>query len=607
MHSFGQIVEEFGVTPSSPESRGKERPTTRMSYKVRNKVDEPRDADFEKICTECSFIGHCVEDAETLSEPEWYAAGTIFARCEDGEEKFHEVSKPHPGYREYETQGKLERALEDTGPYTCEYIANSFGEEYCSSCKHYGRITSPIQLGSATTPATLEEEFEKYNIKFAVAMHGNRNSILWERKDHKGRVTRSFLKREDFFAMNASHKMKVPDGRGGSKVVEIAKEWFRWKGRRQFEGVVFEPGKKLPPTYYNLYRGFGVESEEGDWSLFFKHILEVIADQNEEICTYILNWIARIVQDPGGKRPGTSLVLRAGQGTGKGMAAEYIGRLFNDHFVRITNGDQLTGKFNSHLETALIVFVDEGTWGGDKQAEGILKALITEPQIMIEPKGKDSYMASNYANIIIASNNDWIVPAGVDERRFLVLDVSEKYQQDHEYFAALVEQMENGGLEAMLYDLLKRDLSGVNLRSIPRTSALLDQVLRTLNFCGKYWYERLDQGYMETLDKLLDRKQQDWISEDPEWNSWAPSDYIYQDYLAFCAEMKVQRPVSSTSFFKELIKYCPALGAERKKRTLGDGKRTWGYELPSLEECRKAFSKALGVPIDWPVDQEERD
>ena len=98
--------------------------------------------------------------------------------------------------------------------------------------------------------------------------------------------------------------------------------------------------------------------------------------------------------------------------------------------------------------------------------------LVSEPTIPIERKGLDLKTVRSCIHLILASNNQWIVPAGVDERRFLVLDVSPVHAQDGAYFEALINQMDKGGRAAMLYDLLHFDLKTVNLRKVPATAAL---------------------------------------------------------------------------------------------------------------------------------------
>jgi hypothetical protein len=53
--------------------------------------------------------------------------------------------------------------------------------------------------------------------------------------------------------------------------------------------------------------------------------------------------------------------------------------------------------------------------------------------------------------------------------------------QNHDYFKAIVDQMEHGGREAMLYDLQHADLSNFNPRQIPMTDALQDQKFRSMD------------------------------------------------------------------------------------------------------------------------------
>src|SRR5210317_1741264 len=70
---------------------------------------------------------------------------------------------------------------------------------------------------------------------------------------------------------------------------------------------------------FNLYKGFNVVSKKGDWSLFRNHIRDVICSGNEEHFDYLIKWMARIVQDTGGDRPGIAVVLRGGRGVGKSI------------------------------------------------------------------------------------------------------------------------------------------------------------------------------------------------------------------------------------------------------------------------------------------------
>lgn len=108
-------------------------------------------SDWLKVQEGCSFMRNAVEEASVLSEPNWYKALTIVARCIDGErdgaEIAHEISAPHPGYSPHETNKKIHHALHDTGPSLCQVIARDTGNVFCKDCKFNGKIKSPINLG----------------------------------------------------------------------------------------------------------------------------------------------------------------------------------------------------------------------------------------------------------------------------------------------------------------------------------------------------------------------------------------------------------------------------------------------------------------------------
>jgi len=109
------------------------------------------------ILNGCAWMRHCRTDAKTLSEPEWYAEITVLCRCEKGEQLVHKFSHPHPNYSSSETQKKLEHALKDTGPITCDFVAERLGQQHlCEVCPSHGKIRSPIVLGSLPPPSSEE-------------------------------------------------------------------------------------------------------------------------------------------------------------------------------------------------------------------------------------------------------------------------------------------------------------------------------------------------------------------------------------------------------------------------------------------------------------------
>ena len=104
-------------------------------------------AHLDRMVPACAWLTHCRDDATTLSEPEWYAMLGIVGRCVDGEQHAHAWSAPYPRYDHTETAKKLQHALQDPGPRTCQYIRYQLGcESSCAGCVHWCQIKSPITL-----------------------------------------------------------------------------------------------------------------------------------------------------------------------------------------------------------------------------------------------------------------------------------------------------------------------------------------------------------------------------------------------------------------------------------------------------------------------------
>jgi hypothetical protein len=423
---------------------------------------------------------------------------------------------------------------------------------------------------------------DEFNRKHAVVLLGGKCVVLNEVIDPTfNRPDVTFSSIADFKNYYSNQKIFVETDKG-TKPIPKTEIWISSPHRRQHEGIVFSPGKDIP-GHYNLFRGFAVKPVKGDWSLYRDHLKTIIANGVQEHFRYLINWMRRIAQDPGGEKPGTSVVFKGGQGVGKGQAVCQFGEIFGPHFLHITNGLQLTGRFNSHLKDALVVFLDESIWGGDRGAEGVLKGMVTEKYVMVEPKGKDAFAVKNHMNLFIASNSTWVVPAGLEERRFFVLEVSPKRKQDHEYFRAIIEQMTHGGREAMLYDLLEEKID-IDLRKIPRTEALLDQVIFSMPTVQKFWLEKLRSG------------------NEYRWPEFELCEHLYNDYVEFSNLCGDRIKLIDRQFGQQLRRLCPSI--KRGRPRIGD-ERPWVYYLPSLATCRTFFEKAVGVKVDWASEKDE--
>jgi hypothetical protein len=190
-------------------------------------------------------------------------------------------------------------------------------------------------------------------------------------------------------------------------------------------------------------------------------------------------------------------VLKGLPGTGKGILANAYGALWRPHYVTMTHRDQVSGKFNAHTFGRRFVFVDEGTFGGDRSSAGVLKTRVTEESQLLELKGVDPILVPNRSIYMIASNEASIVPADVADRRWAVFEVGDKSREDRTFFGALRKQLENGGFKAMLFDLLHHNIAqGPNPRIAPKTEGLTEQMMRSLPSDIVYLYGLLNDGIL---------------------------------------------------------------------------------------------------------------
>ncbi len=462
---------------------------------------------------------------------------------------------------------------------------------------------------NVSLPPRKGTDIDDFNEDHAVVLVENKVFVLYDSIDANSNPDVRFLTPTAFKELwgNCKHKVvkNVKDPETGdvtdTKVsyVSATKRWLESSKRRQFAGVVFAP-EGAPNGFYNLWKGFSVEPKEGDCSIFLDHIMRNVCQDDERLFDWVMAWFAQIVQNPE-KKTGTSLVLRGKQGAGKTKPLEIIGSLFPQHYCLAANQRYLTGQFNAHLVSCLLLQIDEGFWAGAKDAAGVIKDLVTSHSQMIEKKGVDPTDYKNLVRLAITSNNDWVIPADFEERRFGVLDVGEGNLQDAEFFKSLDRQMDNGGREALLYHLLNLDISNVNLRQPPATEALFEQKIKSLPPEYAWWYDCLSREFI--------------FAREQEWESVVAIENVRKSYMNYADDIGVKRKMSETSLGK-LLNQKLAPGIKVVKRSVEIGRDKFGepiegrrrcYEFPELDECRKHFAELVNFEVPWGDGIEEKE
>ena len=441
------------------------------------------------------------------------------------------------------------------------------------------------------------------------------------RRDHQ--LHRDYFERISFedltkLYLNRSVETGVNEKTGEPIYKPVATVWLHHRNRRQFTGgMVFDPSaRNHDPDVLNLWQDFGVKPKPGSCHLFKEHMRTVICCGDTNLYEYVLDWCADAVQHPD-RRGQVALVLCGPEGTGKGIFANAMKYLFGQHGLAISNAKHLVGHFNAHLRDTVLLFADEAFWAGNPAHVAILKALITENDLLVEAKYQNAVPAKNHLHIIMASNEDWVVPASLESRRFAVFSVDLSRMGDLAYFADIQHELEHGGYEALLAELLDR-VPFSDIRQIPVTDALITQRKMSLPTAEAWWLDCLSRGFV--FESQLG--QEDHFAQ---WHETLATDVLFASYARYCRSRNERHPMSRELFGRWLKKTARCKPVKPVRSVVGEHitdaetttnagthkhtvrelvyrDRAYGYHIGTLDEARATFIKATGLSVEWPPE-----
>jgi hypothetical protein len=336
-------------------------------------------------------------------------------------------------------------------------------------------------------------------------------------------------------------------------VAKVPDLWLNHSKRRTYRDVVFAPGPgqvKLPRGVFNLFRGYAVvpvrpRGRSGpSWKRMKHHIHYVICSGNDACYDYLMNWMAHMLQNPA-QVGETAVVLKGGEGVGKGILARYLLKIVGPYGLHLSDAQQLHGKYNAHLQNCILLFSDEAYYPGDKSFEGMLRAMITEQRLPVEPKYQNLFETINCLHFLIGSNNQWVVPMATDARRFFVLRVLDLHPcDDTDYWDPLWYELDHGGPQAMLGELLERDISRFNIRDVPDTPEGRLQKRYSLSTTKKFWMAVLEREYPFRPAYNVPCVRQ--------WHEFWPTNWIWRGLQQWCDDQRIYSRPSETDLCEML-------------------------------------------------------
>lgn len=348
-------------------------------------------------------------------------------------------------------------------------------------------------IGAKPAGDEADAPLDELNERYALVRIGKDSLILEQGLD--GRSYDLLSERTFRLSLNNRSIPRTKVTANGTTTVQVPRgdAWLRWEGRRGYNRLVFKPGETdVPADEFNLWRGWGVApSPTGSCARFLRHLRDVVCNGNAEHYEWLLDWLADIVQHPQ-RKLGYAVALQGRQGAGKTLVGLALKHLLGPHRVVVDKPRQVTGNFNAHLETCLLLQTEEAFWAGDKAAEGTLKNIVTGADLPIERKGVDTVNRPNYTRLLITTNAEWTWPTSLDDRRLVIFGVSNRYADAPlgspravnrlSYFDRLHEELSAPRFAPrLLHELLTRPIDELRLRQPPRTKALEEQAIHSMS------------------------------------------------------------------------------------------------------------------------------
>ena len=147
------------------------------------------------------------------------------------------------------------------------------------------------------------------------------------------------------------------------------------------------------------------------------NLIDILTNRAEGIKTYILNWLAHLLQKPQ-EIPGVAIILNGQKGAGKDTLGDFFGEYIigNQYYQNYQNQAQY---FNKHDELKVNKYLVKLEELDKKMLEmgvngEIFKSAVTSSKLNIDPKNGRPFNTTNVQHILISSNKS--LPVNVEQK-----------------------------------------------------------------------------------------------------------------------------------------------------------------------------------------------
>jgi hypothetical protein len=342
--------------------------------------------------------------------------------------------------------------------------------------------------------------------------------------------------------------------------------WLKDESIRTYIKAEFMPTSNAPPTIYNTFINYKATKKEYidvdiTKSLIYAHLLHLCNNDND-VFTYVVNWLANIIQHPHHDR--TSLIFKSREGSGKDTFFNWFGNsiLGSEYYANETSLDLVFGRFNSIIDNKVLMILNEVSFEATQPYMEKLKGSITRLENSIEYKKQTPFTQRNNVSYVLLTNNDNPIKISSHDRRFCGIECDNSICNNREYFTALLKEMKEGTYDRAFYDyLLNINIDGYDFtRNRPIT--LFYESMREMNipiiarFLDEHliMYEKDIYEEVETCDGIINESTKYTKGEQPTIITFTGRE-LFDDFNKYLTDNKFKFEYTSTKFGVDIKRY----------------------------------------------------
>lgn len=193
-------------------------------------------------------------------------------------------------------------------------------------------------------------------------------------------------------------------------------------------------------------------------NMLLMHLCDFDADRY----SYILQWLAYPLRNPGARMHYGLVINGNGYGTGASMFFQHVAVALYHGNARVIHSDQLDQPFKSWATAPLVVVDGSAT----PRAMDIIKSMMSVTSLMIDKIGQQPIVVANQMNFVLLADSLNSRRRSIAVRRFMVLDAPPA--REKLFYRAVADEIKNGGVDAFREYLLHGlDMDGFNETTLP--------------------------------------------------------------------------------------------------------------------------------------------